>query len=185
MSGIRRRRDHAGHAPVGQDPLQERLRPGGDADALEALGPRAGEKAALREGPHDDDAQAELLRERKDPPLDVALHGVVGDLDRVDPPASHHPLELLERGALVVRRAEEANAVLLPLVLEPREVLLPGDEVVHLLEVHPTAEVAELRFELKAPLFLRGRPDLRCDEDVVAPAVDRLAEHLLGTAVHR
>ena len=73
---IRRRRDHASHPPVGQDPLQERLRPGGDADALEALEPRTGEQAALREGPHDDDAQPELLRERKDSPLDVALLGL-------------------------------------------------------------------------------------------------------------
>ena len=84
-----------------------------------------------------------------------------------------------------MRRAEETNAVLFPLVLEPREVLLPGDEVVHLFEVHPAAEVAELGLELKAPLLLRWRPDLRRDEGVVAPDVDRLAEHLLGAAVHR
>src|SRR3954470_5635947 len=185
VEGIRGRRDDAGHAPVGEDPLQERLRPAGDADALEALGSAAGEKAALCEGSHDDDAQAELLRERKDPPLDIALQGVVGHLDRIYPSASHHLLELLEGGALVVRRAEETDAVLLPFVLEPREVLLPCDEVVHLLEVHPAREVAELRLELEAPLLLRGRPDLRRDEDVVAAAVDSLAEHLLGAAVHR
>src|SRR5829696_9859093 len=185
VSGMCRRGDHAGHPQVGEDPLQERGGPGGDADALEALRARAGEKAALRERPHDDHAQAELLSERKDRPLDVALQGVVGHLDRVDPPTSHHSFELLEGGALVVRRAEEAHAVLLLFVLEPREVLLPGDEVVHLLEVHTAPEVVELRLELEASLLLRGRPDLRRDEDVVPVAVDRLAEDLFGAAVHR
>ena len=53
-----------------------------------------------------------------------------------------------------MRCAEETDAVLFALVLEPGKVLLPGDEVVDLLEIDAAAEVPELRLELEAPLLL-------------------------------
>src|SRR3954470_750795 len=163
------RRDDAGDAWIRNDPFEQRFGPALDPERLEVARGRAGEEAALREGPHDDDAQVELLGEWQDSARHLAFMRVVGDLDRIDQAALHHLLELVEGRRLVVRGTEEAHALLFPLVLEPREVLLPGHEVVHLLEIDPAAEVTELGFELEPALLLGRRPDLRRDEDVVPP----------------
>ena len=63
--------------------------------------------------------------------------------------------------------------------------LAPRDEVVHLLDLDPTAEPAELRRELLAAFLDGARPDLRRDGDVGTPTVERRAERALGAAVHR
>ena len=46
-------------------------------------------------------------------------------------------------------------------------------------------EVAELGLELRAPLRDGGRPDLRGDEALVPPPVERTTQHALGPPVHR
>ena len=82
-------------------------------------------------------------------------------------------------------RSEEANTARVPLPLEPLEVLVPGDEVVHLLEVDAACEEAELVGELRAALLDRAGPDLRGHESLLSPPGERAAEHALGAAVHR
>ena len=92
-------------------------------------------------------------------------------------------LELAERRRRVVRDADPADPPRLALRLEPRQMLLPGDEVVHLLELD-AAEPLELVRVLLPCFGRRGRPDLRQDGRLVAAAGERKGERLLG-AVHR
>ena len=80
--------------------------------------------------------------------------------------------------------ADPPDAPGLALGLEPRQVLRPGDEVVHLLDVD-AAEPGELSVELEARLGRGGRPDLRQHLRVPTPAVERGPEGALGSAVHR
>ena len=67
--------------------------------------------------------------------------------------------------------------------LEPRQVLLPRDEVVHLLDLD-VPEPGELVGELAMRLLGRRRPDLRQHGRLIAAAFERGAEPPLG-AVHR
>ena len=123
--------------------------------------------------------------ERQQLPLGLALARVERDLDRVDPPGAHDARELVERAGRVVRRAEEADAAGVLLPLEPVEVLAPGDQVVHLLQVDAAPEEAELVGELGAALLDGAGPDLRRHEGLFPPPGQRAAEHALGAAVHR
>ena len=145
---------------------------------------RSGAVAAERA--HDDDAEPELLGERQDLPLDLALARVERDLDRVDPPGSHDARELVERRGRVVGRTEEADAAGVPLALEPVEVLAPGDEVVHLLEIDAAAVEAELSLELRAGPRrpTASRSSWRRTPRSRRPR-ERAAEHPLGASVHR
>ena len=68
--------------------------------------------------------------------------------------------------------------------LEPREVLLPGDEVVDLLQLDVPVP-RELAAQLLRGLLGRRRPDLRRDGDAVASSLERRAEGGLRAAVHR
>ena len=70
------------------------------------------------------------------------------------------------------------------LLLEPGQALLPGDEVVDLLEVDVPAVEAELVGELAAALRLGRRPDLRRDDAPRRGDAERPAEHALGPTVH-
>ena len=164
---------------------EERLRPG-QPQRRQLRGWRGRDRGAgAAERAHDDHAEAELLGERQQLALGLALARVERNLDRVDPPGAHDARELVEGAGRVVRRAEEADAAGVPLPLEPVEVLAPGDEVVHLLEVDPAREEAELVVQLGAALLDRAGPDLRRDERLVSPPGERAAEHALGAAVHR
>ena len=82
-------------------------------------------------------------------------------------------------------RTEEAHALGVALAFEPGELLSPGDEVVHLLELDPPPVEAKLVGELPAPALGRASPDLRRDESLVAPMRESPPEHRLGAAVHR
>src|SRR6266550_9614519 len=82
-----------------------------------------------------------------------------------------------------MRDADPFDAPGLAFLLEPREVLLPADEVVHLLDLDP-AEPAHLVFVLLATLLDRLRPDLRREHRAHAAGLEREPERLLG-AVHR
>jgi hypothetical protein len=70
------------------------------------------------------------------------------------------------------------------LLVEPGEVLLPGDEVVHLLDVDASEEAA-LRFVLRAALLHARRPDLRGNGGPFAACAEGRAERFLRASVHR
>jgi hypothetical protein len=170
---------------IGERPFEERLRPRLDAERLELLRIRAGHQGSrAAQRPHRDHTEIDLGGEWQDPFLCFALNRVVGHLDRVDPAGSHHPLELAERRGLVVRRSEQPNVARLSLAFEPIQTLLPGDQVVHLFEVHPPGEPTELSLELVPGLGGRGRPDLGGDKGLVPPLSERSPEHSFSPAVH-
>src|SRR5439155_6065686 len=79
--------------------------------------------------------------------------------------------------------AEARDPPRLALLLEPRQMLPPRDEVVHLLDLD-TAEPTELRAELLPALVDRRRPDFRRYGDALASPVERDRERRLR-AVHR
>ena len=137
------------------------------------------------ERPHRDDTKVQFGRQRQDAPLRLALERVVGHLDRVDAPGAHDLLQLAERAGRVVRRAQKADPVPGPLVLQPVEVLPPADEIVHLLEIDAAAEELELGVELAAGLRPRAGPDLRGDKRLAATVAKHPAQHALGPPVHR
>ena len=122
--GLRGRGDRDRDPRVREDVLQERLRPGLDPERCEVLGARrASDERAVAERAHHDDAEAELLGERQDRALDLALARVVRDLDRRDPAAAHDLLELAEGRRAVVRGADRADLALVAQALEQVEPL--------------------------------------------------------------
>ena len=126
---------------------------------------------ALAERPHHDDAEAELLGQRQDLALDLALARVVGDLDGVDAAAAHHALELVEGRRAVVRRADRADLALVAQALEQVEPLAPADEVVDLVEVDAPAVPVRARARPgAAPRASSGVHSLVGDEGLVAAA---------------
>src|SRR5205823_13883459 len=92
--------------------------------------------------------------------------------------------ELAERRRGIVRDAEPVDLAGLPRLLEQRQLLLPRDEIVDLLELD-AAEPAELRVELLLPLGGRTSPDLLGDDRSFAALAQRVRERLLCGAVHR
>jgi hypothetical protein len=97
--------------------------------------------------------------------------------------AAQRAREFAERRGRVVRDAELPDPAGVALGLEPRQVLLPRDQVVHLLDLD-AVEPGELIGELATGLPGRRRPDLREHRRVVAAWRERGAERLFG-AVHR
>ena len=102
----RRRRDHEIDPRIREAPLEERLRPGLDAErraaarAPPAAGPGRSRRAArAAEGPHHDHRDPELLGERQDPRLALALERVERDLHRVEAARRSAALELVEPAA--------------------------------------------------------------------------------------
>jgi hypothetical protein len=112
------------------------------------------------------------------------LERVQGHLNDVEPPGSQGTLELAEGRRAPVRDADPVDSSIRLLLLEPWQVLLPGDEVVHLLDLDAAEESMLL---LVLPLALRDvrRPDLRRDGRPVAPSLQGGAEGRLGATVHR
>jgi hypothetical protein len=80
--------------------------------------------------------------------------------------------------------AESADPTRGPLLLEPRQMLLPRDEVVHLLDLD-MPEPGELIGELPARLLGGRRPDLRQHGRPLVPRGELGSERALGPAVHR
>jgi hypothetical protein len=153
----------------------------------EAIGARiAAEKrrSGASEGPHDDHSDTELGGERQNPALGLALERAQRDLDRVEAAGPDGVLERGERARGVVRDPEAVDAPAGLLLLEPRQVLAPGDQVVHLLDLHPP-EVPPLHVILPPAFVHISCPDLRGDHAVAAPSRERLAEGRLGPAIHR
>ncbi len=65
---------------------------------------------------------------------------------------THDLLHFIERARQIRRRAQPADPPGVPLHLHPGEVIAPGDEVVDLEQVDPTAEPVELSSEMGLPL---------------------------------
>ena len=82
-----------------------------------------------------------------------------------------------------MRHADPVDPARVTFLLEPWEMLLPADEVVHLLDLD-AAEPAHLVLVLRTTLLDRLRPDLRCEHRCPAARLEREPERLLG-AVHR
>ena len=121
---------------------------------------------------------------QRSPLLALALVRAERHLQRLEEPRSQRALELIERGGRVMGDADPADPAFLALGLEPRQMLLPGNEVVYLLDIDPS-EPGELVGVLATCLRLRSAPDLRQDGRLAAPPVESEAERTLGGAVHR
>ncbi len=182
-----RRRYHDMDPRVGESPAQQCLRPGLATELPKRRRidlPPDERVAGAPERPHRDDPEIELLGEWQNSLLDLALVRVVGHLDRMNAARAHHPLQLVERGRRIVRRADETHMAALALAFEPLQAFLPRDQIVNLLEVDSPAEEAELVGKLAVSLVGRGRPDLRGHERIGSKLADGVAEHLFGPAVH-
>src|SRR6266508_73121 len=82
-----------------------------------------------------------------------------------------------------MRHPEAVDASSVALFLQPRKLLLPPDEVVHLLDLDP-AEPPELVGKLAAAFLDRARPDLRCDRRLPTLAAERSGKRLLRCGIH-
>ena len=147
--GLRRGRDRHRRRWVAEPVLEQRLRPRRDAE----LGQRRQIGGARRptdqpaggERSHQDHAEPELLGEREDAPLDLALVRVVRNLDGADPPGAHHRLQLVEGIGPPVRRSDDVDDALVTPSLELLQATAPRDEVVDLEDLDAPAEVARAR----------------------------------------
>ena len=92
--------------------------------------------------------------------------------------------KLSERARRVVRDPEPVDASLGTLLLEPLHVLLPGDQVVDLLDLDATEPLA-LPAVLLAALLDAAGPDLRRDLHPIARAGKGPRQRRLRLAVHR
>src|SRR5918994_859018 len=187
--GSPRRREDRVDAVVGEQPLQERLRPRLDAERpqrLERRGVRRPrDESARAERRHHEHRNPELGGERQQLTFAVALLWVVRKLNRVEAPGAKSASELGERTRRVVGHAHAPDPTVVPLGLEPRQVLLPRNEIVHLLELDPAAEPFELPGVLTTRLGGVGCPDLRRDDRTAASPTECRGERALGFAVHR
>ena len=170
---IARRRDHGVDSLVGERPLEQRLRPGRDSELAERR-QRVGRTAGRAAGTCRRAASSRSLRRRARPREEAAPARTRARAGCREPEGRRtgdpkRPRELAERRRLVVRDAEAVDPSGLALLLEPGQVLLPRDEVVHLLDLDPS-EPAKLVRELRAALLDRVGPDLRRDGRLLAPA---------------
>jgi hypothetical protein len=176
-------------ARVAQPPLDEGLTPSRDTERpqrcefgrlrLSAYEP------ALPERAHEQDADAELVSQRQDRLLHVALQRVVRHLDGVDTAGGHEFGQFGERTGGVVGGTDQADQPSLPGVFEHRQMRAPGHQVVDLHHVDATAVPIDRAGQLGHPLVRRRSPHLVGDHHLLAFAVERVGEQALGRAVHR
>src|SRR5215212_7438265 len=137
-------RYRAAHPAVGEDELEERLRPGLDAEFLQgfelASGGRVADETPAAQRDHHDHAEPQLLSERQQFSGRRCFGGVVGDLHEAYPAAPHDAHEIRERRARVVRRTDGADPSLVFEAVEHLQPSLDGDEVVDLVELDAAAE---------------------------------------------
>src|SRR5262249_8776672 len=116
-----------------------------------------------------DDRDLSFPRERQDVALDLAVDGVVGDLDEVDRLRAHDLLGPAMATALRGRDSDEAELAGLLHAEERLEMLLPGFDVVDLEEIEARDApqllgLGDLRGTLRAgrrPDFVGGEEFLR------------------------
>ena len=185
----RRRSPRDVHARVAQAPLDQGLPPGSDTERTQRLqlgqAGRPAHQLPLAQRAHEQDAEAELVGQRQDRALHLALHRVVGHLDGVDAAGGHQLGQLPEGRRRVVGGSDQANQPAVPGGLEHRQMRRPGHQVVDLHEVDPAAVPVHRAGQLRRALLFGRGPDLVGDDDLVAPAVQRAGEQPLGVAVHR
>ena len=133
---------------------------------------------------HEDDADAEVLGQRQYPRLDLALVGVVGHLDRADPPGPHDLLELVEGRGLPMGGGHDVQLTAVTTGLELVEAGRPGDQVVHLEHLDVPPEEPERGVDLALGLGVVRGPHLRRDDRLRPPGAQRRAEDPLCVAVH-
>jgi len=136
---------------------------------------RAGRPAyqrSLAERAHKQDAEAEVVGQRQDRALDLALGRVVRHLDGVDSPGGHELGQFAEGGRGVVSGSEQADQPPVPRGFQHRQVLGPGHQVVDLHEVDAAAVPVHRAGELRRALFRGGSPDLVGDDDLIPLAAE-------------
>ncbi len=144
--GLRRRGDHDVDPIVGERPLEKCLPPRGHAERRERLQARRTGISTQQGAPcasertHDDHGDTPLVRKRKDSALRFALERVQRNLHGVEAPGLQRPLELRERSVVVVSDAESVDLSRLTLLLEPVQMVAPGDEVVDLFDLDASEE---------------------------------------------
>ena len=143
--------------------------PNGRSGSSSCRAGRPARQLPLAERAHQQDAQAEVVGQRQDGALDLAVGRVVGHLHGVDAAGAHELGELAEGRRGVVGGADQADLPAVPGGLEHGQVRGPGHQVVDLHQVDPAAVPVHRAGQLRRA-FLRGRgPDLVGDEDLVAP----------------
>ena len=80
------------------------------------------------------------------------------------PAGLHHLGQLVERRRVPVGGAEHPDTAGVAFGLHPAEMFAPGHQVVDLQQIDAATVEVQLRRELRASLFDRGRPDLGGDE---------------------
>src|SRR5467141_3824075 len=184
--------DGAGHRWMRRDPLEEKLRPAGDAELRRPRRQRfafdAPEQRALGEGPVRDHRHAEIARQREDAPFGVALAERVVDLHEIVLLRLQPALDLGVSRRRVVGDADVTHALPVFPLEEGFRVGRDIHQVVHLHEVHLLHfQAAERLLHLPDAFGAAAGPDLGGDEQALAQAErgDEIARHGVARAVHR
>ena len=186
--GPRGRRDRDVAARVAQHPLQQGLRPRGDAELPERFeslmrrrrrssAPSANGRMTTTPRPR----SAASGRIRSSTSRSCGLYGICTAAMR---PVRITRLELTERGCAVVRRADGADQTSCVQSLERVQMRAPGAEVVDLIEIDAPA-VERQRVVNLAPAFVGRRgPDLGCDNGRAAVGPQCTGQHGFRAAIH-
>ena len=126
---------------------------------------------AFAERAHQQDSDTELVGQRQDRGLDLAVGGVVGHLDAVDAAAAHEVGELPEGRRRVVGSADQADQSPVPGGLEHRQLVGPGDQGMDLRKVDPATVPVHRAVQLGRAVLRRTRSGLVGDDNPVAPAL--------------
>ena len=175
---------------VGEHPLEERLRPGLDAERAQRLERRARSAARRTSAPSPSGrmtmtatpSSAASGSSSRSTSRSCGLYGSCTTSKRRVRSASR---ELAERARRVVRHAELVDAALLALRLEPLELLAPGDEVVDLLDLDAAEPFDAAARYCSRPSSTDCAQIFVATVALVAAPVERRAERRLGAAVHR
>ncbi len=182
----------AGHGGVRDDELEDDLRPRHRVD----LGGPGGQRVAfqrahqrtLAKRPVGDHRDAAVARERQQPLLGLAVEDVVRQLHEVERMRAHQLLDLAVAPALGRGDADVADPARRLHLEQDRQVLLPGEQVVHLHEIEARHVPVAARFlHLRAAARARADPHLLRREQLRRPAelAQAVADHGLRRAVHR
>ena len=126
---------------------------------------------SLAEGAHQQDPDTELVSQRQNGALYLAVGGVVGHLNRIDAAGAHEIGEVGEGRRRVVGGADQADQPPVPHGFQHRQVSAPGDQVVDLHQVDPAAIPVHRAVQLGHALVWRWGPDLVSDDNLVTPAL--------------
>src|SRR4029434_7625082 len=124
------------HTPIAQNPGQERLTPGADAEDCQGrevwLSPQPLDIASFVESLHDDDANPQLRRQWQNTVLAGTLAHVVGDLNGVDAPTTHDVQHHRIGTGRVMGNADKPDAPPIAQPLERSQMRAPIDQIMDL-----------------------------------------------------